>query len=65
MGGYAGKWLPYEPSLRVPLVITDPRGKSARRGLKARPFVLNIDVAPTILELAGVKRPAANPIMTE
>lgn len=57
--GYAGKWLPYEPSIRVPLLLFDPTDRFAQRGLKPTPFALNIDVAPTILELAGVPAPAA------
>ena len=30
--GYAGKWLPYEPSIRVPLLVFDPRPGSFRGG---------------------------------
>ncbi|REJ85376.1 MAG: DUF4976 domain-containing protein [Acidobacteria bacterium] len=52
--GFAGKWLGYEPSLRVPLVVFDPR-----RGAGVVPeTVLNLDLAPTFLELAGVPVPA-------
>jgi arylsulfatase A-like enzyme len=43
-----GKATPYETSLRVPLVIAGPR---VRAGVEDR-FVLQIDLAPTILELA-------------
>ena len=50
--GLAGKETPYEPSIRVPLVIRyDAFGAAAR----AEPALVgNVDLAPTILELAGV-----------
>lgn len=50
--GFAGKWSHYEESLRVPLVIHDPR-PGARRGEVENSLALNIDVAPTLLALAG------------
>lgn len=50
----AGKWLMYENSLRVPLIIYDPR--SNYNG-DIEEFGLNIDIAPTILDLAGVDIP--------
>ncbi len=56
--GYAGKWLPYEPSIRVPLLIFDPRPGSSRAGLRPTAMALNIDIAPTLLDLAGVALPA-------
>jgi alpha-L-rhamnosidase len=52
--GLADKWLMYEPSVRVPLVIQDPR-KTRHREVDQQ--VLNIDVSATILDLAGVQRP--------
>ena len=56
--GLAGKWLIYEESIRVPLIVYDPRSTSAPRGVVLDPMVLNLDVAPTLLELAGVDAPA-------
>ncbi|MCZ6596032.1 MAG: sulfatase-like hydrolase/transferase, partial [Planctomycetota bacterium] len=56
--GLAGKWLIFEESIRVPLIVHDPRAASARRGLVLEPMVLNLDIAPTLLELAGVEAPA-------
>lgn len=50
----AGKWLMYEPSLRVPLIVFDPREKGGKR---VSDFALNIDVTATILDLAGVNAP--------
>jgi N-acetylglucosamine-6-sulfatase len=49
-----GKWLPYEESLRVPMVI---RGKGIRAGYKAPVTAARIDVAPMILDLAQVPIP--------
>jgi choline-sulfatase len=55
--GYAGKWLPYELSIRIPLIVLDPRAARASRGALPTQPVLNIDIAPTLLELAGVDVP--------
>ncbi len=52
----AGKWLMYEPSLRVPLIVYDPR---EREGKRSQSFALNIDVPATILDLAGQNPPKA------
>jgi len=51
-----GKWSPYEQSLRVPFIVYDPRPK-AQKGAVRNEMVLNIDVAPTLLNLAGVEIP--------
>lgn len=45
-----GKFLAYEPSTHLPLLI---RGPGIRPGSKTGELVANIDIAPTILELAG------------
>jgi arylsulfatase A-like enzyme len=55
--GLADKWLMYEESIRVPLIVHDPRLPKARHGITLDQLVLNIDVAPTILEIAGLKAP--------
>lgn len=47
----SGKVLLYEPSVRVPLVM---RGPGVPRGRRVSELVGNIDLAPTILEAAGV-----------
>jgi N-acetylglucosamine-6-sulfatase len=44
-----GKVLPYEPSIRVPLLM---RGPGVPRGRTARQLVTNADLAPTILDAA-------------
>jgi arylsulfatase A-like enzyme len=56
--GMAGKWYAHEESIRVPLFIYDPRLPEGIRGRKQEEMVLNIDVAPTILSLAGLEAPA-------
>lgn len=47
-----GKLLPYEESIRVPLIV---RGGGFPAGATALQPVANIDLAPTILELTGAK----------
>jgi arylsulfatase A-like enzyme len=53
--GLHGKWLPYEESIRVPTIFYDPRSSKKQRSPET---VLNIDMAPTMLDLAGVEIPA-------
>ena len=53
--GLAGKWHPYEESIRVPLIIRDPRMISTKRGTLDNSFTLNIDLATTILGAANLK----------
>jgi len=55
--GYSGKVLPFEEATRAPLIIYDPRNKTAGKKLRCRSLTANIDFAPTILELAGVPIP--------
>jgi arylsulfatase A-like enzyme len=57
--GLAGKWTPHEPSIRVPLLVYDPRLPAASRGVVRVEMALNIDVAPTLLELAGLEPSAS------
>jgi N-acetylglucosamine-6-sulfatase len=45
----SGKLLPYDPSSRVPLLV---RGPGLPAGARSRALVGNVDLAPTILELA-------------
>ncbi len=47
-----GKLLPYEPALRVPMVV---RGPGIEPGTESREIVANQDIAPTVLKLAGAK----------
>jgi len=48
----AGKVLLYEPSIHVPLLI---RGPGIPKGRHLKQIVANIDLAPTILDLANAK----------
>lgn len=53
--GYGSKVLPYEEASRVPLIVFDPTRK---RGAARSPSLTgNVDIAPTILELAGLPVP--------
>lgn len=52
----SGKNAPYEESVRVPLLV---RGPGVATGVRRRHLVANIDCAPTLLELAGVRPPGA------
>jgi arylsulfatase A-like enzyme len=55
--GLFDKRLMYEPSIRVPLLVRLPsRIKSGQ--VNSKHMVLNIDVAPTLLGIAGVPIPA-------
>ncbi len=47
-----GKFLAYEPSTHLPFLI---RGPHIRPGTESNEVVGNIDIAPTVLELAGVE----------
>jgi alpha-L-rhamnosidase len=52
----AGKWLMYDNSIRVPLIIFDPRSKGH---MTIDEMALNIDVPATIVDLAGLKQPVS------
>lgn len=51
--GFAGKWTMHELSIRVPLIIYDPRLPGELRGKVLQQPVLNIDLAPTLITMAG------------
>jgi len=55
--GFAGKWYGYNESIRVPLLVYDPRLPRSLRGQSREEIALNIDLAPTMLALAGVAIP--------
>ncbi len=55
--GMAGKWYGHEVSIRVPLIVFDPRKGVTKPKQKRDEMVLNIDLAPTVLELAKVEVP--------
>ena len=55
--GLSDCWLLYEDSIRVPLIVVDPRLDPDRRGARLTDLVLNIDISPTIIDLAGAPIP--------
>jgi len=57
--GFAGKWSHYEESLRVPLVLNDPRVPADNGGRVVPAMALNVDVPATIMKLATGKVPAS------
>jgi arylsulfatase A-like enzyme len=54
--GLRGKVFLYEPSIHIPLVIYDPRLKKDKAA-KSNELVALVDLAPTLLGLAGVEAP--------
>lgn len=55
--GLADKWYPHQESIRVPLIVSDPRLPKDKRGITKDELTLNVDLAPTILGAAGVAAP--------
>ncbi|NQT87144.1 sulfatase-like hydrolase/transferase [bacterium] len=47
--GFTSKVLPYEESIRVPFIVAGP----GLKGTVCKELILNADIAPTLLELAG------------
>lgn len=52
--GLEGKWFGFEESIRIPLLISYPGLPDQIRQSRPGQIALNIDVAPTVLGLAGV-----------
>lgn len=55
--GLADKWYPHEESIRVPLIIRDPRMAREKHGSTNDAMTLNVDLAATILTAAGIPVP--------
>jgi len=55
--GFAGKWSHYEESIRVPLIIHDPRVADEEKGKVTKSIALNLDLPATFLDWAGVEIP--------
>ena len=55
--GLAGKWSHYDESLRVPLIIADPRVPDDQQGKVSGAIALNLDLPATFLDWAGVEVP--------
>jgi arylsulfatase A-like enzyme len=62
-GFFAGEWQAFdkrfmhEPSIRVPMLVRYP--KLVKAGSVCDQMILNVDIAPTALDLAGVKVPSS------
>ena len=55
--GMGGKVLPYEEPSRTPMIVYDPRHPRSGRGARVKSVTANIDMAPTVLDLAGLPIP--------
>ncbi len=55
--GLGGKVLLYEESIRIPLIVYDPRLKREDRPRRVEQMALAIDIAPTLLDLCGLQVP--------
>ena len=55
--GLGGKALCYEKVTHVPLIIYDPNLPRHRQGSRVRALVQSIDIAPTMLAMAGIDIP--------
>ncbi len=53
--GLAGKWFMHEESIRTPLLIFDPRAPRPLKGQTRSEMTLNIDIAPTLLDMATIE----------
>lgn len=58
--GFAGKWTHYEESLRIPMIVYDPRLPASQRGKVRSEMTLNSDLASTMIELGGEATPASH-----
>ena len=50
-----GNYLPYEPAIHVPVIVSGPAVDESLRGTESDLAVANVDLAPTILDLAGIE----------
>jgi arylsulfatase A-like enzyme len=55
--GLADKWYPHEESIRVPLIVRDPRMAANKRGTTNDALTLNVDLAQTILAATETAAP--------
>jgi arylsulfatase len=56
--GMSDKWYAFEESIKVPLIVHDPRMPSNMHGKTNGDFTLSIDLAPTILSAAQIPVPS-------
>ncbi len=57
--GLSGKWSHFEESIRVPLIIADPRVPGGERGKVSEALAMNLDLPSTFLDWAGAAVPAS------
>ena len=55
--GLIDKRAAYETSIRIPLLMKLPKEMQQKMGMVVSENVTNIDIAPTILEAAGIEKP--------
>lgn len=55
--GLADKWFMWDEDIRVPCLIFDPRVSKEAKGRQVEAMTLNVDLTPTMLEVAQVKVP--------
>lgn len=55
--GLSDKFYPHQESIRVPLIIRDPRMSEEFIGTTNDNFTLSVDLAPTIVSAAGISIP--------
>lgn len=55
--GFGDKVLPYEEGSKSPLIIYDPRAAGTSKGRTSSALTANVDMCPTILDLAQIKVP--------
>jgi choline-sulfatase len=55
--GLAGKWSHFDESLRVPMIVYDPRVPEDQRGKVSDAAALNVDLPATFLDFAGAEVP--------
>ena len=56
-----GKALLYDESAKAPMIVYDPRYMEGKTGRREKGLISMIDVAPTILDLAGIEKPENMP----
>ena len=56
--GLGGKALCYEETTHVPMIIFDPNTKKSKRGKTSDALVQSIDIAPTMMTMAGITVPS-------
>ncbi|MFG0267120.1 MAG: sulfatase [Rhodopirellula sp. JB055] len=55
--GLGGKALCYEQTTHVPMIVFDPELPTVLRGARCNELVQTIDIAATMLDLAGIEKP--------